>query len=309
MKLGKIKKIELREIWKHEAFDFTKWLSENENIQYLNSAIGLSLVDIQTEQNVGGYKCDILARDEFTDKVVIIENQLESTNHDHLGKIITYASGLEASVIIWIVKSAREEHASAIEWLNNHIDQSVSFFLIQIEMLQIENSPPAPQFKVIEAPNEFSKNFKKSLANTSSSLSENGRFEFWSSFNEVMKERKEFNIRKASNDHWYNFPVGTSKCHLSAELLNKDGKIRINMWIPDSKELYDNFYLNKTQIEKSLGIKVEWDRMDENKGSRICTYIDGLSFMKPDNYIELANKIIDILVKFRTAFKPIINTQ
>jgi len=304
MKLGKIRNLDLRGIWRHEALEFSRWLSEPENIQYLNDTIGLNLVDIQTEKNVGGFKCDIVCRDEFTDKIVIIENQLETTNHDHLGKIITYASGLEASVIIWIVKNAREEHASAIEWLNNHTDQSVSFFLIQVEIIQIGESEPAPQFKIIEEPNEFNKNMKKTVRETGTSESDTNKFEFWTIFNEVSKERGDFNVRKAGTDHWYDFSIGTSRCHLSAELINKENRIRINMYIPDDKELYDVFFLNKGSIEQSIGLPLEWERLDSKKASRIYSYINDFSFSKPDKYRALSNSMLNLLVKFRTAFKP-----
>lgn len=266
------------------------------------------MIDIQTEKTVGNYKCDIVCRDEFTDKVVIIENQLESTDHDHLGKILTYASGLDASVIIWIVKNAREEHASAIEWLNNHTDESVSFFLIQIDMIKIGDSLPAPQFNVIEAPNDFNKNSKKSI-NLVNTESETKRFEFWTIFNDVMKSRKAFNVRKASTDHWYNFSIGTSNCHLAADLLNKDGRIRINMWIPDDKEQYDIFLQNKESIESSVGFQLNWERLDTKKASRICTYIEKFSFTRPSEYEEISNKMIDVLIKFRTAFSPYIKNN
>lgn len=305
MKLGKVEKVDLREVWKHEASGFSKWLAEAQNIQYLNETINLNLVEIQTEKNVGGYKCDVVCRDEFTDKVVIIENQLESTNHDHLGKIITYASGLDASVIIWIVKVAREEHSSAIEWLNSHTDENISFFLIQIEVIKIGDSLPAPQFKIIEAPNDFNKKTRKSI-NEVNTESEAGRLEFWTVFNDVMRERKQFNTRKPSTDHWYHFSIGTSTCHLSADLLNKEGKVRINMWIPNSKAQYDYFFENKDSIESSLGMSLDWDRIDNKKASRICTYIDGFSFSKPSEFENISHKMIDRLVKFRTVFQDYI---
>ena len=306
MRLGKIEKIELREIWAHEALGFTKWLSDDKdnNIQYLNDIIGLNLVDLKTEQNVGGFKCDIVCRDEFSDKTVIIENQLESSNHDHLGKIITYASGLEASVIIWIVKNARQEHASAIEWLNNHTDQSVSFFLIQLEVIRIGDSPAAPQFKVIEAPNDFIKNIKKSVRENGNSERQSNIYDFWTAFNEVLAERRDFNVRKASTDHWYDFAIGTSMCHLSAELINKENRVRLNMYIPDNKELFDKFYENKDRIEQVTGIPLEWERLDNKKASRIYTYLEGFSLALSEEYENISNKMIDILAKYKKAFKP-----
>ena len=126
MKLEKLHEVDIRKVWPHEQYDFSKWLAAEENIQELGNVLNLSLTDIETERLVGSYRCDILCRDEITGKVVLIENQLEQTNHDHLGKILTYASGLDASVVVWVVAAARDEHASAIEWLNKHTTTEAS---------------------------------------------------------------------------------------------------------------------------------------------------------------------------------------
>ncbi len=129
MEIGKLKEVELRNLWKHEQYDFSEWLSQNENIELLNDILGLTLTDISKEVYVGSYRCDLVAVDESSGIKVIIENQLESSNHEHLGKIITYASGLDAQVVVWIVKNAKEEHRSAIEWLNNNTNSDINFFL------------------------------------------------------------------------------------------------------------------------------------------------------------------------------------
>ena len=160
MKLGKLKEIDIRTVWAHEQYDFSKWLATEENIKELGDVLNLSLTEIETEKFVGSYRCDIVCKDEITGKSVLIENQLEPTNHDHLGKIITYASGLDASVVVWVVASAREEHASAIEWLNKHTTSDVDFFLIEVHAYTIGDSAPAPMFKVIEQPNDFAKSVK-----------------------------------------------------------------------------------------------------------------------------------------------------
>ena len=118
--IGKLTEVDARELWKHEQYDFSNWLAKEENLEYLNDIIGLTLTDVDKEVYVGPYRCDIVAKDETSGITVIVENQLEGTNHDHLGKIITYASGLNAKVMIWIVKEAKEEHRAAIEWLNNN---------------------------------------------------------------------------------------------------------------------------------------------------------------------------------------------
>ena len=146
MKLGKLQEVDIRKVWPHEQYDFSKWLATEENIKELGDTLELSLTDIETEKFVGNYRCDILCKDEITGKMVLIENQLEATNHDHLGKIITYASGLDAAVVIWVVSSARPEHASAIEWMNKHTDDEISFFLLEVHAYKIGDSYPAPQF-------------------------------------------------------------------------------------------------------------------------------------------------------------------
>ena len=146
--------------WAHEQYDFSSWLAREENIELLNEAIGLTLTDVNKEVYVGSYRCDLVAVDETTGDKIIIENQLDSTDHDHLGKLITYASGLDANVAVWIVKEAREEHKSAIEWLNNNMVKDISFFLLEIKALRIGDSLPAPKFEVIEKPNDFIKSNK-----------------------------------------------------------------------------------------------------------------------------------------------------
>ena len=135
LKLGKLEEVDIRELWKHEQYDFSEWLSKEENIEMLSDEIGLTLTEINKEVFVGSYRCDLVAKDETTGIKDIIENKLEAANHDHLGKIITYVSGLDANVVIWIVKEAREareEHRSAIEWLNNKTTKDISFFLMEI---------------------------------------------------------------------------------------------------------------------------------------------------------------------------------
>lgn len=305
MKLGKIKEVDIRSVWAHEQYDFSKWLAEDENIQALGNTLNLSLTDVNTEQFVGGYRCDIICKDELTGKSVLIENQLEQTNHDHLGKIITYASGLDASVVVWIVASAREEHASAIEWLNKHTDDDVSFFLLEVHAYTIGDSDPAPMFKIVEQPNDFVKTVKAIAEKGELNETQKLRLDFWTKFNDVIDERgKPFNKHKASTDHWYTVAIGSSKCHISLDLINKEHKIRVGLWISDSKELYDQLLENKETIEKATGTKLIWDRLDNKKASVICTYIQGLNFSKQDNYAELMNTAIDLVIALRGAFRP-----
>jgi hypothetical protein len=307
MELGKLKEVDIRKVWQHEQYDFSNWLSKDDNINQLGDTLNLSLTDVETEKFVGSYRCDIICKDEITGKNVLIENQLEPTNHDHLGKIITYASGLDASVIIWIVESAKEEHSSAIEWLNKHTDEDVSFFLIEVHAYTIGDSKPAPYFKIIQQPNDFVKQVKNISKNTELNDSQSNRLEFWNRFNDMLdKMGRPFNKRKATADHWYSVAVGSSQCHISIDLVNREHKIRISMWIPNNKELYDTFYLNKDSIEKSLGYLISWDKLEGKKAACAYTFIEGLDFNNKDNYDSLMITIIKKVEQFRDSFKPYI---
>ena len=300
MELGKLTEIDVRELWKHEQHNFSNWLAKKENIELLNDALGLTLVDINKEMSVGSYRCDLVATDEITDIKVIIENQLESSNHDHLGKVITYASGLDAKVVVWIVTNAREEHRSAMEWLNNNTNKELNFFLIELHAYKIGNSLPAPKFEIVEKPNDFIKTGRVKDMNKS----ESKRLEFWTEFNEVLANKgKPFNIRQATTNHYYDVSIGTSKAHVCIRLINKEEFVGVELYIREEKKLFDTLYSRKEEIEKELQLALDWKRLDNRKASRIIMKIKGLNFDDNSNYSTLMNEIIDKVIAMRTAFK------
>ncbi|WP_270392586.1 DUF4268 domain-containing protein [Butyribacter intestini] len=307
LKLGRLEEVDVRKLWSHEQYDFSNWLAKEENIDLLNEALGLTLVDIEKEVFVGSYRCDIVANDETTGERIIIENQLEQSNHDHLGKVITYASGLDAKVIVWIVKEAREEHRSAVEWLNNNTNKDINFFLIEIHAYKIGDSLYAPKFEIVEKPNDFIKTGKTQSGSGDLNKSQSERLIFWTRFNEIIAERgKPFNIRKASTDHWYDIAIGTSAAHIGITLVNKENCIGVELYINDDKQIFDNLYQEKEKIEKELGLSLDWQRLDGKKASRIMYRIPGLDFDNHSNYDELMNEIIDKAVAFSTTFKKYI---
>lgn len=284
MKLGKIEEVDIRDVWAHEQYDFSKWLAEEENIQTLGEVLNLSLTDVNTEQFVGSYRCDIICKDELTGKSVLIENQLEQTNHDHLGKIITYASGLDASVVVWIVANARDEHASAIEWLNNHTDDNVSFFLIEIHAYKIGDSAPAPMFKIVEQPNDFVKSAKALAEKGELNETQKYRLDFWTKLNDLIDERgKPFNKHKPSTDHWYTVAVGSSKCYISIDLVHKEHKIaRYISYVFTPIVLFSTYFLT-LQEAVVAGRRIEnffSTSEDKNEDGKCITHI---------NKIELRN--------------------
>ena len=292
-------------MWKHEQYDFSNWLAKEENIKMIDDEIGLTLINVNKEVFVGSYRCDLVAEDETTGDKVVIENQLEATNHDHLGKIITYAAGLDAKTIIWIVKEAREEHIAAIEWLNNNTFKKIGFFLMELHAYTIDDSRPAPMFKIIEKPNDFVKNSKSNLKDRDLNKSRAERLYFWTEMNKVVIEKgRPFNIRKATTDHWYDVALGTSEAHISITLVSKNNYIAIEVYINNNKDLYDSLYQMKDEIEEKLGLSLEWLRLDNKKASRILTYIDGLDFNNHDNYPQLIDETIEKVIKMRRVFAP-----
>lgn len=301
--LGRLEEVNIRELWPHEQYDFSNWLAKEENIELLNETVGLTLTDIDKEVYVGTYRCDLVAVDETTGIKVIIENQLDATNHDHLGKIITYASGLDAKVVIWIVKEAREEHKSAIEWLNNNLVSDISFFLLEIHAFRIGDSLPAPMFEIIEKPNDFVKS-RKSKIKPELNKSEAERFNFWTEFKRVVSENgKPFNVQKPSTDSWSSVALGTKEAFITITLVNKVNQIVVDVYINDNKELFDDLFSHKEEIEQKLGFSMVWERLDNKKASRIKYYIPGLDFNKQSNYPELMMEIIKKVVTIRSVFK------
>ena len=305
--IGKLKEVDVRDLWKHEQYDFSNWLSKPDNLDYLNEILGLTLTDVNKEVYVGPYRCDLVGKDETSGVTVIIENQLEATNHDHLGKIITYAAGLQAKMVVWIVKEAKEEHRAAIEWLNNNTGTDVNFFLIEIHAYQIGDSLPAPKFEIIEKPNDFVKRGNQKSVDGEMTKAQSERLNFWEEFNQIVIERgKPFNLRKASTDHWYDVAIGSSDAYVVINLVNKSGNVVVELYITDNKAFYDKLYEKKAKIEDELGTQLEWSRLDNKKASRIKYFIPGLNFDDHSNYTELMNQIIDTVVNMRTVFQQYI---
>lgn len=258
--LGKIEHIDdLRTIWKHEARDFTNWLAEEDNLALLSNAVGIDIALEEKESPVGDFNVDLYATEQGTGRKIVIENQLEDTNHDHLGKIITYASGKGAEVIIWIVKRARDEHKQAIEWLNQHTDDNVGFFLVEIELWRIDNSLPAPVFNVVEKPNDWAKTMKVA---TGLSPLQKQLIEFWQAFNAHAFAKpdfqKAFKQRKAQPQNWYSVSFGKSTYYISFTMSAQKKRIGAEIYFSNDKAKYNHFLEHKEAIEATLGVKVEW---------------------------------------------------
>ena len=251
--LGKLEKIEdLRSVWENEATDFTVWLAKDENLSLLGDTLGIDIELIGREEAAGAFSIDILAEESGTGRKIVIENQLEPTNHDHLGKIITYASVKNAEIIIWIVKKARDEHKQAIECLNEKTDENIGFYLLEIELWKIGDSQVAPKFSIIVAPNDFVKNDK---AITIGENTGNKAFylEYWENFSNYLKE----------NYNKYFF--STSKILPRRGIGIKFKKSKVILWVSISlqkKQVRSLIYFNSKEHEDYFNMKEHKKHID-----------------------------------------------
>jgi len=274
MKLGNLEKINLREVWAREDTHFTQWLAKEENISVLLDEIGVSAENIKTEDNAGKFNCDITADEVESGKKIIIENQLEKTDHSHLGQLLTYASSFDASIIVWVVAEARDEHKQAIEWFNRNMTENISFFLVKIEVWKIGDSIPAPKFNIVVEPNDWAKiTLNKSSTNRELTETKLEKLRFW----EDLKSYSENNpsklriTRKPRPQHWYTTSIGIRYVDLNFIHNTRTSSIAVDVYI-SKQEIYDKLQAKKELFESFCGdLEIEWLALPEKKASRILT--------------------------------------
>ena len=276
LELGVIERVDVRSIWKHESRDFTPWLADN--LHRLGEAIGIDLELVEREADVGGFSLDLLARDLGRNASVIIENQLDATDHDHLGKLITYASGYDADVVLWVSTEIREEHRQALDWLNQRTDSNTDFFGVVVEVIRIDDSKPAIQFRVAVSPNEWQKS-KKQSTTTTSEKSELYRHYFQGLLDELRETHRFTNARKGHPQNWYTFSSG--KAHFVYEHSFAAGnRVRTGVYIDsgdadENKDLFDRLHADRELIESEFGAPLEWEPLDNKRACRIALYRTG----------------------------------
>lgn len=299
---GELKKVSLREIWPHEASDFTPWLANN--IEELGLAIGIELELIEREASVGDFSLDLLAKDLGSTKTVIIENQLTQTDHDHLGKLITYAAGFSASIIIWVSEVIREEHRQALDWLNQRTDSDTLFFGVVVEVFKIDDSKPAFNFKIAASPNEW----QKSKTHSGSSLTVSTKGEKYRAYFQLLldelREKYHFTGAKLGQpQNWYSFSSGISGITYGA-VFSQGGKARTEVYIDlgdheKNKQIFDLLKEEDAQIEKEIEENLCWERLDDKRASRLALYTNG-NIEDSDAELEIVkNWHIEKLLKFK----------
>ncbi len=308
MKLGRLKKIDLREQWNSEAQDFTPWLAKNENIELLGETLGIELEVQGQEENVGPFRADILCLDTSNDNYVLIENQLERTDHNHLGQLITYAAGLDAVSIVWIAKNFTEEHRAALDWLNNKTDDSVNFFGIEVELFKIGDSEAAANFKLVSKPNDWSKSVRQSAASGKITETKVLQQEYWMALKIHLESNgSALKSHKPSPQHWTNFAIGKSYFHISATVNTRENFIGVslNLTGPEAKTQFHE--LKEAYGEdsyKAISTELEWREMEGSKQSQIEIKLHKQDIMDRSKWPEQHEWFQQQLEAFTKFFKP-----
>lgn len=281
MELGRLQRVEPRDVWANEALHFTPWLAREDNLALLGEAIGIELEHEATEQSVGPFSADILCKDTATANYVLIENQLERTDHRHLGQLITYASGLKAVTIVWIANPFTAEHRAALDWLNEITDRKFNFFGLEVELWRIGDSAVAPKFNVVAKPNDWSKTVSEGIARVESEAltpTKQLQLEYWTKFCEYAAVHPtSIRTTKPLPQNWMNMSIGRSGFGLVAvaSTWNTDqatyeiGEIKAEIVItdPNNKTYFDQLMADKSQIESELGYDLIW--FSPEKSSKI----------------------------------------
>lgn len=303
---GSLKRIDLREIWRKEPTEFTTWLAQN--LSALGKALGMDLELVGRESQVGDFSLDILARDLGAGRVVVIENQLERTDHDHLGKLITYAAGNNAGVVIWVTKQVREEHRQAIDWLNQHTDSEIEFYAVMVEVVQVDDSRPAFDFKPVAFPNPWRKG--KIATGMSSPPTERGEAykEFFQQLIDELREVHKFTgAKQARAQNWYCFASGFGGLRYCFSFA-QGARFRVELYISKegerSKDIFDSLNQTRESIEAQFGEALEWERLDGKTACRIAIYRNGSIDDTPQGLDEIKTWAIQRILKFKRVFEP-----
>lgn len=305
MAIEKLLRVPLREVWRHEAQDFSVWLQDN--IDVLNEVIDLNVSSAEREQSAGAFNIDIVAEDE-SGNPVIIENQLGRSDHDHLGKMITYLTNIGATAAIWIVETPRPEHVNAITWLNEA--SSGEFYLLKVEAVRIGESPPAPLLTLIVGPSEEG----REVGRTKKELKERHiiRRRFWTSLLDKAKSKTNLHANiSPSTGSWVG--AGAGKYGLGFNYIILQFEARVELYIDhgkesekDNKAIFDELFSAKEAIETKFGGPLNWQRLDSKRACRISFQLDNGGYRDEESWPEIQDAMIDSMIRMERVLKPYI---
>ena len=310
--LSRLEKVDLRDIWISEASSFTPWLATEENLDLLSDTLDLDLVFEATEQKVGSFRADILCRDTENGHWVLIENQLELTDHKHLGQLLTYASGLQAVTILWISARFTEEHRSTLDWLNEITKEEFRFFGLEIEAWRIGESPAAPKFNVVAKPNDWSRSVARSAAVIKSEAVTPTKIlqqAYWTKLSKsLISNNSVIRPQKPHPQHWTEFGVGRSGFNLSATVNNPKQWIAIALYLgsDDAKRHFADLSKNKEDIESQINAKLIWMELPNRKSSRVEIRLENTNPSDENDWQRQHAWMMDNLEAFYHTFRPLI---
>lgn len=315
--MGRLERVDLREAWGTEDGDFTPWLAHEENITLLGDAIGVDLEVEAREMRVGLFRADIVCLDtaSLDNHWVLIENQLNRTDHTHLGQLMTYAAGLDAVTIIWIAREFTDEHSAALDWLNKITDADIRFFGIEVELWRIGDSPPAPKFNIVSKPNDWTKSASKEKHKLASDYSDTQllQLEYWGALQELMQQRQgNVNPRRPRAQHWMTFSLGidNSQFVLLANFSVRKNLVTAGLQIQgnDHEALFALLHEDSEEIEQELDMSLTWDERPTAKYCIVDTALQSDEIKNRDNWPELLNWMYEKLEALHRVFAPRIKT-
>jgi hypothetical protein len=300
--IGRIERVPLREVWKHEAYSFTVWLRDN--IEVLNDVIDVTIANVEREQSAGSFSVDLVGEDE-SGQPVVIENQLEKSDHDHLGKLITYLTAFEAKTAVWIVADPRPEHIAAIAWLNQ--TTPVSFYLVKVEAIQIGSSEPAPLLTKIVGPSAESREVgekKKGIAER-----HDLRLAFWEGLLDRARQRTQLHATLSpSAYHWIGTSYGRSNVLLNYVIRRRDGHVEFYIGRKDPEENYRIFgqlYERRAEIEAEFGDHLDWVKQEGNLTCKIKKDVPAGGYHSPqEEWPTIFDALIDAMIRLERSVGP-----
>jgi hypothetical protein len=304
--LGTLRKLPLRDVWPREASDFTPWLSEH--LEHLGETLGMDLALESTEADVGNFSLDILARDLNSGETVVIENQLTQTDHDHLGKLLTYAAGFDSKAAIWLAPEIREEHRQALDWLNQRTGEDTQFFGVAVEVVRIDDSKPAVQFNPLVFPNQWQKAQHRRATSVSSSKEEAYRTFFQKLIDDLRDKHRLTNARQAGGNNYFSFSAGVTGLSYVVSFAH-GGRARAEIYIDvgsaeENKALLDEMLNQKDETEAAFGAPLEWERLENRRAARIASYREGSITDDPATLDKIHDWFIESLLKLKATVDP-----
>jgi len=303
--IGRIERVDLREVWPHEAYDFTQWLGEN--LDVLSEELGITLTDAEIEGAAGDFSVDVIARDD-RDRTVVIENQLGRSDHDHLGKLLTYFAMMNAEAAIWIVSEARPEHVSAVSWLNENSE--ADFYLVQVEAIRIGESEPAPLVRRIVGPSAETREARRKKQEMSER--EVLRREFWSGLIELSATKAGlFASHTPPTSNW--IATGAGRTGLRYKFDLRMHSASASLYIDcgkeskaENEEIFDQLQEHRSEIDTVFGEPLVWERLDDARASRIRTDIDvgGYRDDPETDWPRIHEIMLDAMIRLEKALRP-----